>query len=206
LNEMSMRNCCLLTLALLCAPSLAAAQSPRIFAGAGAGVTSVPRAGDAGCGGKPDKLIGFSGEVRAGVRTGALEVAVRAARVFQGAHTAYDCVYPPMGIHTSYVYEDLDDVATTLDANAWYSLLPGGWLKVGAEAGVVPGHSAYAGAGAALGLVRNRVRLELTGRMHRIEFTEVVNNWNDTPVREISRTDKTETLPGLSGRLILVLP
>jgi hypothetical protein len=204
---MLIRSSCFVMLILACMPSLAAAQRPAFFAGAGGGVTSVPRGGDTSCGGQPDRLIGFSGEVRAGVRTGSVEVAVRAARVFQGAHTAYDCFFPPSGTHTRFDYEDLDDVATTLDASLWYLVLAGGRLQVGGEIGVVPDHSVFAGAGAALGVVNNRVRLELTGRMHRIEFTERVQEWqNSQVVRVVSSTARTETRLGFSGRLVLLLP
>lgn len=185
-------------------PAVADAQAVQLFGGIGGGVASVPRGGDSLCGGIAQRLTGLSGELRAGLRSERLEFAVRAARIIAGSRTVADCAIPPDGIHTHREYEYLDGAATTFDASVWYAA---GRILLGAEAGVVPSHSSYVGAGAAVGVMRNRVRLEATARMYRVPFVAVTREWQDARIiREVSRTDETEVLPGFTGRVVLIWP
>jgi hypothetical protein len=202
---MSIRSCAVIIVGLLCGAQVADAQDVKPFGGFGGGVASVPRAGDSGCGTRAERMIGFSAELRGGLRFERLELGVRAARVFAGTHSAAaDCFVPTSGLHTVYNYEDLGDAATTFDANAWYGA---GRLRLGAELGFISDHSTYAGLGLALATLRNRVRAEATGRMHRVPFVQTTYEYADSRViRTVSRTDETEVLPGFSARIVLILP
>jgi hypothetical protein len=190
----------LLLIAVLAAGTWKPLAAQHLFAGAGVGAATIPRA--------KAPLCGSARRLNGAGLTGRAGVAMRSWRAFAtvehvstlGTRDIADCV-PRSGLSVDSVFDDANFSATTIGIGA--SLPVTGILHVGAEAGTVLDHSSWF-AGPSISAQYRSVRLEITARGYATKFEEIMRDYGPPIVFEMSRESRTETSWGGSLRLMLV--
>jgi hypothetical protein len=179
-------------------PTAAYAQ---MFIGGGGGLSVIPHAGRAICGGHRDAVSASTAELRLGVTLSSIDVSARGALAF-GHNDAFadECFQPPGSRATINSYAR-DRQAHSIDLNAWYLVQK--HLKIGGELGAFPEHSVFVGAGA--GFTALGFQAEVLGRIHRVPLTTTVYEYTSTgPPLRVSTSKDSELALGLSLRVVFV--
>jgi hypothetical protein len=186
-------------LAILTAPSAAAAQSLRVAAGVGAG--SIPRALHPLCG-AARRLKGAAAGIRGGVNLGRFDVGASVEHVTRlGVSDAAECV-PRSGLNADSVFAVAGRSATTIALSGWSTTATIHPIRIGGEVGVVVGHSSWF-VGPAVGAVLGRLRIEAAARRHVTRFDEITRDYTSNGVTEISRRPLTDAAWGGVVRLLM---
>jgi hypothetical protein len=117
-----------------------------------------------------------------------------------GVVSVAGCV-PGTGVSVDSSFAPADRSAFTLSAAAWIPVAD--QLDVGLETGWVIKHSSWF-IGPAVGGQHRHVRAEIVGRLHINSFDEITRDFNSSPVREISRRDRSERSWGVAARVMLL--
>jgi hypothetical protein len=117
-----------------------------------------------------------------------------------GVVSVAGCV-PGTGVSVDSSFAPADRSAFTLSAAAWIPVAD--QLDVGLETGWVIKHSSWF-IGPAVGGQHRHVRAEIVGRLHINSFDEITRDFNSSPVREISRRDRSERSWGVVARVMLL--
>ena len=117
-----------------------------------------------------------------------------------GVVSVAGCV-PGTGVSVDSSFAPADRSAFTLSAAAWIPVAD--QLDVGLETGWVIKHSSWF-IGPAVGGQHRHVRAEIVGRLHINSFDEIMRDFNSSPVREISRRDRSERSWGVAARVMLL--
>jgi hypothetical protein len=199
-NRLASLSVAIVSAGLLVGRAIVPAAAQQVVLGGGINGGSVPRAMAPLCNGARrldgGGLSGSVALVAQGLRLAANVDHV--ARV--GGMSVAGCV-AGTGVSVDSSFAPADRSAFALSASAWKSIADR--FDLGLEAGRVIEHSSWF-VGPAVGGQYGRVRAEIIGRLHVTSFDEITRDFDTSPVREISRRDRSERSWGVAARVLLV--
>lgn len=189
---------CAALMMIVASPAAARAQTP--FAGAGIGVSSIPRSREPLCG-PARRLTAPSASAIVGIRMALVRVAAVVEATRTPVHEVASCVPLPPGISVDSSFASAGTSAWTAALEVSKLLAPPISATLGA--GIVPNHQSWFVSGG-FGAQYRKLRLETAARWHQTTFDEVTRDVTEQSVREVSRAQKIENSWGGTIRLLFV--